>query len=230
MEYLGHRIDVEGLHATDNKLAVINDAPAPRNIQKLRSFLGLLNYYGKFIPNLASILHPLNRLLCKDMPWRWTEECEKAFKCAKEKLISSEVLVHYDPSLPLRLAGDASAYGIGAVLSHRMPDGTEKLVAFASCTLTASERNYPQIEKEALSLIYGVKKFHTYLYGRSFTIVTDHKPLTAILGPKKGVPPLAAARLQRLAILLSAYSYEIEFKVTCKCRWSLKTASELILL
>ena len=96
------------------------------------------------------------------------------------------------------------------VLSLRIPFPMHP-VAFASRTLTSSEKNYSQVEKEALSLIFGVRHFHTYLYGRSFTIVTDHKPLTSILGPKKGIPSLAAARLQRWAWILSAYTYEIEF-------------------
>ena len=91
--------------------------------------------------------------------------------------------MHYDPSLPIRMAGDASAYSIGAVIAHVLPDGTERPVAFASRTLTSSERNYTQVEKKALSLIFGVK--HS-MYWRKFTIITDHKPLTAILGPKKG--------------------------------------------
>ena len=174
----------------------------------------MLNYYGKFIRNLSSILHPLNRLLQTNQKWEWTQECSQAFENAKRQLTSSEVLVHYDPKLPINLATDASAYGIGAVISHVLPDGSEKPISFASRTLNTSEKNYAQLEKEALSLIFGVKKFHQYLYGRKFNLITDHKPLTAIFGSKKGIPSLAAARLQRWALLLSAYDYHICFKPT----------------
>ena len=133
---------------------------------------------------------------------------------AKRRLLSSDVLVHFDPKLPLKLDTDASAYGVGAVLSHVFENGKERPIAFASRTLSAAERNYSQLEKEALSIIFGVKKFYQYLYGHSFVLVTDHKPLTTILGPNTGIPTLAAARLQRWALLLSAYSYSIEYRKT----------------
>ena len=126
----------------------------------------------------------------------------------------ARVLVHYDPRLPLRLAVDGSAYGVGVVISHVYPDGAERPIAYAFRTLTASEKNYAQFEKEALALIFGVRKFHKFLYGRRFILYTNHKPLTAILGLKKTGPPLAAARLQRWALLLAAYNYQIEFKPT----------------
>lgn len=214
VEFLGHKIDAEGIHATPDKLRAIVDAPSPQNATELRSFLGLLNYYGKFIPQAATILHPLNALLCKDAKWMWSEECRESFEAAKGALTSSSLLAHYDSALPIRLAADASAYGIGAVIAHVLPDGSERPIAFASRTLTSSEKNYAQIEKEALALVYGVKRFHAYIYGRHFTLVTDHKPLKTILGPKTGIPTLAAARLQRWAWILSAYRYDIEFRPT----------------
>ena len=176
--------------------------------------LGLINYYAKFIPNLVAVLHPLHDLLRASKPWSWSRKCQKAFEEAKKKLTSAPVLAHYDPKLPIQLAGDASPYGVRAVISHVMPDGLERPIAYASRTLTANECNYAQVEKEVLSLIFGIKKFHQFLYGRHFTVITDHKPLTAILGPKRGVPPLAAARMQRWALLLSAYSYDIRFRPT----------------
>ena len=137
------------------------------------------------------------------------ELCEQVFNEAKDKLTLAAVLAHYDPHMPLHLAGDASAYGVGAVISHVYPNGSERPVVYASRTLSASERNYSQLEKQALSLIFGLCKFHQYLYGRKFTLVTDHQTLTIIFNNKKGIPPLAAARLQRWALQLSAHNYTI---------------------
>ena len=214
VEYLGHQISSDGIQPLPSKVTAIIEAPTPKNLQQLRSFLGLINYYAKFIPNLATILQPLNSLLQAGKKWNWSVECAQALQEAKSQITSARVLTHYDPTLPIKLASDASAYGVGAVISHIMPDGTERPIAFASRTLHASERNYAQLEKEALSIVFGVRRFHQYLYGRKFTLLTDHQPLTTILSPKKGIPPLAAARLQRWALLLSAYDYVICYKST----------------
>ena len=166
------------------------------------------------MPCLASLLHPLYELLKAEQKLVWSKECEEVFTQAKSQLVEVPVLVHYNPKYPIRLAGDASSYGVGAVLSHMFRDGSEHPIAFASRTLTPHEKNYPQVEKEALSLVFGIRQFHKYVYGRKFTLVTDHQPLTAILGPKAGIPTLAAARPQRWALLLSAYSYFLEFRPT----------------
>ena len=212
LEFLGHWIDKNGIRPLPQKMDAVMQAKSPTNVTELKSYLGLLNYYAKFLPNLATTLHPLHDLLQKDRPWKWTEACERAFVKSKKQLEDSPLLVHYDLKKSLWLACDASPYGVGAVISHVMENGEEKPIAFASRTLTASEHNYFQIEKEALSIVFGVKKFHSYLYGWRFTLLTDHQPLVTILGPKTGVPPLAAARMQRWSLILAAYQYEIEYR------------------
>ena len=108
VEYLGHQVDADGLHTVPSKVAATIQAPEPENEQQLRSILGLLNYYSKFIPNLATILHPLNQLLRKEVRWEWTWECADAFQRAKDTLVSSQVLAQYDPKLLIKLAADAS--------------------------------------------------------------------------------------------------------------------------
>ena len=129
-------------------------------------------------------------------------------------ITSKQVLTHYDPVLPVRLACDTSPTGIGGVLSHVMSDGSKRPVAFAPRSLTKSERKYAQLDKEALSIVWGVTRFHVYLYGRRFRLITDHKPLTAIFHPEKGVPSMTAATLQRYALFLAGFEYRIGYKNT----------------
>ena len=154
VDYLGHCINGAGIHTSNDKVEAILKARPPKNVQELRSFIGLINYYAKFIPNLSSILPPLHDLLRASKHWAWTKQCRRAFEAAKSCLTEAPVLAHYDPQLPITLAADASPYGVGAVISHTMPDGEEKPIAYASRTLTKSECNYAQIEKEALALIF----------------------------------------------------------------------------
>lgn len=132
--YCGHDIDSNGLHKSAEKVEAVLKAPRPNDVAEVRSFLGLINYYRRFLPNLVTAVHPLNQLLEKNHKWKWTEQCDEAFRKVKEMITSEQVLTHYDPSLPLRLACDASPVGIGAVLSHVMTDGTERPIAFASRT------------------------------------------------------------------------------------------------
>ena len=209
---MGHILSKQGISPVKSKLEAIQQAPRPADVSQLRSFLGMINYYSKFIPDFSSKLHPLYELLSNKTKWFWSESCEAAFLWAKEVLSSDQVLVHYDTSKPLVLSVDAGPHGIGAVLSHRLGDGSEKPIEYASRTLSMAERNYAQIEKEGLAIVFGIKRFNLYLYGRKFTLFTDHQPLTRIFGPKSGIPPLAAARLQRWAVLLSGYDYDIVYK------------------
>ncbi|UYV63839.1 K02A2.6-like [Cordylochernes scorpioides] len=213
IEYLGHLVTEEGIRPLDHKVQAIQKAKTPTNISELRSFLGLVNFYGKFIPNLPELLKPLHELLHKKRPWVWTKECGEAIDKCKNSITSERVLVPYDATLPLCLATDASQIGVGAVLSHII-EGQERPIMFASRTLSEAEQNYSQIEKEALAIIYGVTKFHQFIYGRKFILITDHKPLVTILGSRSGIPTLSTSRLQRWALILSAYTYDIKFRRT----------------
>ena len=173
-------MDAIRLHTTTTKVEAVLKAPPPGNIQELRSFLGLVHYYGEFLPNISHLMNPL--ATSDGHKWVWTKECVEAFKAAKELLVTAPVLAHYDPSLPIKLARNASAYGLGAFISYVFQDGKERQVAFVSRTQLTSEQNYSQLEEEALFLIFGIQKFHNYLYGGKFTLITDHKPLTTVLG------------------------------------------------
>ena len=153
--YLGHKIGRDGLHPTDEKVKAIWDAPNPTNVRELRSWLGLLNYYGRFLCNMSTILAPLHILLRKETKWRWENEQVTAFRAAKEMLQSESLLVHFDPDKHILLACDASPYGVGAVLSHQMADGSERPIAFASRSLSPAHTNYSQLDKEGLSLVFG---------------------------------------------------------------------------
>ena len=124
--YLGLRISAKGLQPVEEKINAVKRAPAPRNVSELRSFLGMVQYYHSFLPWLATTLAPLHRLLQKNVQWEWTRDCQKAFEACKEGLTSDSLLVHYDLNRELRLACDASSYGLGAVLSHVMDDGRER--------------------------------------------------------------------------------------------------------
>ena len=129
--YMGNTLTAKGISLTE-KVQAIKEASTPQNTTQLRSFLGLLNYHGRFIPNLSTTLYPLNQLLCKDQPWNWKQDCQQAFQVAKAFLTSSQILVHFDANKPVILECDASQYGIGAVISHRFPDVHERPIAHAS--------------------------------------------------------------------------------------------------
>ncbi|XP_032997803.1 uncharacterized protein K02A2.6-like [Lacerta agilis] len=191
VDFLGFRVDADGLHPTEDKVRAICDAPAPKNKAELQAFLGLLNFYHAFLPHKAA---------------------EKSFQGVKELLISNSVLMHFDENLPVVLACDASPYGVGAVLGHQLSDGREVPVAYFSQTLTPAERNYSQIDKEGLAVVKGVKKIHDFLYGRPFTIVTDHKPLLGLLAPDRQTPQTLSPRVLRWSIFLAGYQYSLEHR------------------
>ena len=146
-------IDGNGLHPTEEKLKSVKDAPRPKDVAALKSFLGLLMFYSRFLPNQSMVLAPLNRLLKKDVEWRWTKTEEQAFVNAKKLLLESQTLVHYNDALPLYLSCDTLSYGAGTVMSHYI-DNHYRPIACASCTLTPAQKNYSQLDKEAFSIVW----------------------------------------------------------------------------
>lgn len=210
--YLGLKIDQNGVQPVPEKVQAIQEMPPPTDVKQLQAYLGMVNYYSRFLPNLSTVLAPLYCLLQKGVEWSWGERQEQAWTESKRLLQSPQVLVHFDSTKDIILSCDASSYGVGAVISHRMDDGSERPVAFASRTMNSAEKNYSQVEKEALAIIFGVKKFHQYLYGQKFEILTDHKPLLGLFKESKQIPAMAAARIQRWALTLAAYEYTIVFK------------------
>lgn len=147
IKYLGQIIDEHGRRPDPDRSSAIRDMPAPENIASLQSFLGLANYYNVFVPNMHKLRSPLNELLRKDQKWVWTQECEEAFQEIKDILTSDLFLAHYNPKRDIIVASDASAYGIGACILHKMDDGKVKPIAHASRSLLPAEKNYSQIAK-----------------------------------------------------------------------------------
>ena len=214
--YLGYRINRSGYRPAESKVDTLLRAPYPSNLTQLVSFLSAVNYYARFMRNLSTVAEPLNRLRRQGEKWKFGKVEQAAFDQLKKQLTSTAVLIPYDPDLPVKVDTDASTVGIGAVISHVLPDGTERPIEMASRTLTKSEKNYAQIEKEALSLVWGIQKFHRYVFARKFTLVTDHKPLIYILKENKQIPDMATSRITRWAIILSAYQYQISYRPTEK--------------
>lgn len=188
ISYLGYTISENKISKCPNKTKSILEAPRPKNVDDVRKFLGLVTYYSKFIPNISTITYPIRELLQKKKKFLWSSQCEAAFIRLKNEIASDRILVPYDPSIPVTVACDASPTGVAGVLSH-IVNGIEKPVAFVSRSLSIAEQNYSQFDREAVAIIFSVQKFYRYLYRRSFTLITDNRPLTRILQHDAKLPP-----------------------------------------
>jgi len=158
------------------------EAPRPENAKQLESFLGLINFYERFLKNRSTKLKPLYEC-CRDGKFEWTKECDDAFWWVKNEMISPRVLAHYNPCEELILACNASYYGSSVILSHRYKDGTEKPIAFASKKIPNKELKRAIIDKEAAAIVFGFKKFYSFVFGRRVILRTDHKSLEVIFSP-----------------------------------------------
>ena len=207
-------VNKNGICLNPHKIDAINELPEPKDLKQLQSFLGGINYYSKFIPNMAEIGKPLYYLLEKDAEWKWTKTEQLSFENLKQVLLTAPVLTIFDQNLPLKLDCDASQYGLEAVLSHVCPDKSERPIAYASRTLNEHELNYSQIDKEEASIIFTLKKFSQYLLGNHFILTTDNKAIKKIFDSKTEISPIAAGRLVRWSLILAQYDYELKFRST----------------
>ncbi len=210
--YCGYVVSKEGLKPMPRNVEAVKNVSPPEDVTQLRSFLGMVNYYNMYLPKLATVTEPLHHLLRKHVNWKWDDKCNEAFEKVKEMLCTAPLLAHFDPVKPILVQVDASPFGLGAILSHVDEGGREYPVYYASRTLSAAERNYPQIEKEGFAIVYAVKKFHQFLYGNKFYLYTDHKPLLGLFSETSSLPARSATRVLRWAILLSGYNYELKFR------------------
>ncbi|XP_045117643.1 uncharacterized protein K02A2.6-like [Portunus trituberculatus] len=201
---------------------LVSGSNAEEHLQNLRALLQRLQDKGLrcnlekciFAQPSVDYLEPLTCPTRKGTPWKWGNEEQTAFQHLRDILCMDAVLAHFDPNLQIGISCDASEVGIGAVLFHRYADGAERPTTNASKTLTDTQRRYSQIQREALAVVYGLQKFHQFIYGRNFILVTDHKSLVSLFSPTKGTPALAANRIARWALTLSQYDYTIEYRKT----------------
>jgi hypothetical protein len=206
LEYLGHVIGEGKIQPTNGKLKAIESAPRPETKKQVRSFLGLIGYYRKFVPHFATIAAPLTDLTKKGVPnkFEWKIEHENAYKRLKSMLLATPILRLPDLSKPFIVRTDASNHGIGAVLFQE--HGSWKYpVAYASRKLLESERRYAVVEKECLAIVWAVQKFQAYLYGKLFVIETDHRPLLYLQKSK-----VSNSRLMRWSMFLQSYKFRTE--------------------
>ncbi|KMQ88697.1 enzymatic polyprotein endonuclease reverse [Lasius niger] len=204
--YLGHIIGDKGVKPDPNKIKSIMEFPTPRTPKNIKQFLGLAGYYRRFIPNFSKTAKPLTDLLKKNSTFNWQIKQVEAFNILKHSLCSSPVLQYPDFTKPFVLTTDASECAVGGVLSQG-PVGKDLPIAYTSRVLNSAEQNYSTIEKECLTIIYCTHHFRPYLYGRTFTIVTDHKPLIWLHSIKD-----PTSRLWKWRTKLAEYDYEIKYK------------------
>ncbi|CAB3257647.1 unnamed protein product [Arctia plantaginis] len=204
--YLGHIINNEGVKPNPEKIKAIIEFPIPKCAKDIKSFLGLVSYYRRFIPDFSKLAKPLTSLLKKDTPFNWENKQQLAFENLQHKLTTSPVLAYPDFTQPFILTCDASNYAVSAILSQGQI-GKDRPIAYASRTLNKAECNYSITEKECLAIVFGTKAFRPYLYGHRFTIVTDHKPLQWLFNCKD-----PGSRLIRWRLKLEEFDYNIVHK------------------
>ena len=205
VKYLGHILSSTGVEPDPEKISVVADYKPPKNPKQVRQFLGLTNYYRRFVKSYSNITKPLHNLTKKDQPFVWDEKCQKCFETLKNALTSSPCLAYPDMEKPFILTTDASTVALSYILSQKDDNNVEHPISFAGRALRGAKLNYGITELEALAVVEGFKHFHTYLYSNNTTtVITDHAALVYIQNNTK-----IQGRIARWAILMQNYQYNV---------------------
>ncbi|GFU73327.1 retrovirus-related Pol polyprotein from transposon 17.6 [Trichonephila clavipes] len=206
VKILGHLVSSNGVHPYPDKIKAVRNFPTPKNIHDIRSFLGLCSYFRRFIKGFCYLAEPLQSLLKSGVEFHWVPEEVEAFHSLKKALTSDPVLGMYDERASTEIHTDASGYGIGAVLVQ-IQNNVEKVIAYASRTLTKAEKNYSTTERECLAIVWATNKFRPYIFGKHFTVVTDHHSLCWLMNLKD-----PSGRLARWALRLQEHDFDVKYK------------------
>ena len=210
VEFYGLVFSKNGLSIHPSKVEAIKAAPHPETTSELRSFLGLAGYCQSFVPNFATEVEPLRRLLRKQVKWEWTSEQETAFQNIRDQIAKATSMAYYNPDLKTKVITDASPVGLAAILVQTETDGSEKVIQAASRSLSDVERRYSTTEKESLSIVWGLEKFEHYLIGlENFTLESDHKALEYIFNNPRSKPP---ARIERWTLRLQPFRFTLQHR------------------
>lgn len=207
IKFNGHRLSATGVKPLYDHISAVQNFRAPATMEEVRSFLGLVNYVGKFIPNLATVSEPLRQLTKKGTHFEWKNEHQNAFDQLKLNLCNHSTLGYYNVRDRTQIVADASPVGLGSVLIQ-FKENDPRIISYANRSLTGPELNYAQTEKEALALVWAVERFHYFLYGRHFELITDHKALETLFAPKSK----PCARIERWVMRLMSYKFKVIYK------------------
>ncbi|PFX16742.1 Retrovirus-related Pol polyprotein from transposon 17.6 [Stylophora pistillata] len=204
LQFMGYLLSTRGIGPTESKVEAVVNAREPESVAEVRSFMGLVNFSAKFIPNLATVTEPLRQLTRKGVTFKWGEKEQEAFKALKETLTSVEKLANYEKDAKTRVIADASPVGLGVVLVKEQK-GNWRLIYYESRSLTTVEERYSQTEREALALVWVCERFHVCLYEKHFELETDHEPLELIYSSKSQ----PSARIERWVLRLHPYEFTV---------------------
>ena len=206
LEFMSHVLSARGIGPADIKVKAVVEARDPTNAAEVRSFVGLVNFTARFILDLSTVSAPLRQLTKNGEPFVWDQEQQQSFDELKKRLASAEILGYFDKNAQTKVIADASPVGLGAVLVQQQGEEL-RVISYTSCSLSDTERCYSQTEKEALAIVWACERFHAYLYGAEFELMTDHKPLECIFSPKSKT----CARIERWLPRMQPYKFSVKY-------------------